>query len=118
LEGRETTMDMKRDGHASCEGEAITPPYGEGGLETLAARFLAFDMIVVLLAFGVSAEAMRQGAVLLGGLLMASSGVLLAGVIVSVGAVIAFTGVRAVEGHRPDSVAAHVGQVKDAMPDA
>ena len=109
-------MDMKRDGHASFQGEAITPPCGAGDLETLAARFLAFDLIVVFLACGIGAEALRQGAVLLGGLLMASSGVLLAGVFVSVGAVLAFTGVGA--GHRPDRVAAHRGQAKDVMPNA
>jgi hypothetical protein len=109
-------MDMKRDGHASFKREAITPPCGAGGLETLAVRFLAFDLIVVFLACGIGAEALRQGAVLLGGLLLASSGILLAGVFVSVGAVLAFTGVGA--GHRPDRVAAHRGQAKDVMPNA
>jgi hypothetical protein len=88
-------MDLKkRDGHASIEGQATTPPYCEGGLETLAARFFAFDMVMVLLALGVGGAAMRQGAVTLGWLLMVSSGVLLLGVFVSVGAVIAFKGVR------------------------
>ena len=101
-------MDRKREGHAS----------GEGGLEALVARFLAFDLIIVLLALGVGGDALRQGAVLLGGLLLASSGVLLAGVFVSVGAVLAFTGVGAGEGHRPSRVAATGVQAQDVGPDA